>query len=173
MVSNDLSSSVEIFVSCRDLKNLDTFSKSDPIVKIYMQNEKTKQWVLIGETERVMNNLNPNFQRSINVVYFFEKHQVLKFDVLDDDGKNSFDTVGWAQMSMGDVMGARAQTKMVDLQAKEGGKRGRIIVRAESIQASNIECHWQIQGENLGSKSGLPCCPGIVPVHFNIERSSE
>ena len=61
MIANDLSSSVEIFVSCRDLKNLDTFSKSDPIVKIFMKNEKTKQWMPIGETERVMNNLNPNF----------------------------------------------------------------------------------------------------------------
>jgi hypothetical protein len=35
-----------------------------------------------------MNNLNPKFQRSINVIYYFEKHQVLRFDVLDDDGKN-------------------------------------------------------------------------------------
>ena len=67
------------------------------------------------------------------MVYYFEKHQDIKFEVLDDDGNGSFDTVGWAQMTMGEVMGARAQTKMVDLQAKEGGKRGRIIVRAESL----------------------------------------
>ena len=42
MDQNDLSSPVELFVSCRGLKNLDTFSKSDPIVKLAIQHEKTK-----------------------------------------------------------------------------------------------------------------------------------
>jgi len=171
-MDTDLSSPVELFISCRGLKNLDTFSKSDPIVKLKIQNEKTKQWLPSGETERVKDNLNPDFQNSINVRYFFEKHQVLRFDVLDDDGKNAFETVGYAQMSMGDIMGSRAQTKVVDLKSNDGNiNRGRIIIRAESLKSSNIECHWRLQGENLANKAGLPCCPTLNSVHFNIERS--
>ena len=62
-----------------------------------------------------MNNLNPDFQKSIQATYQFEKHQEVRFDVLDDDGSGSFDVVGTILTSMGDIMGARAQTFTGDL----------------------------------------------------------
>ena len=34
---NNLKSEIELYISCRKLKDLDTFSKSDPYVIVYME----------------------------------------------------------------------------------------------------------------------------------------
>lgn len=51
-------SRVELSISCTNLKDLDVFSKSDPVVFIY---EKTTSggWHKRGRTEVIDNNLNP------------------------------------------------------------------------------------------------------------------
>lgn len=69
--ADQYSMKVELFISGRKLRDLDVFSKSDPQCKIYEQSGK--EWVLRGQTERVKNNLNPDFQTSIILNYFFEK----------------------------------------------------------------------------------------------------
>jgi p-aminobenzoyl-glutamate transporter AbgT len=48
-------------------------------------------WVLRGQTERVRNNLNPDFKTNIAMNYFFEKQQQLKFVIVDDDGSGNYD----------------------------------------------------------------------------------
>ena len=48
----------------------------------------------MGKTERIDNNLNPDFKTAILVTYKFEQHQKLKFELIDDDGNNSFDLIG-------------------------------------------------------------------------------
>ena len=85
---NDLSSKVEIFVSCRNLKDLDTGSLSDPfcILEEYveprinrtygggtMQQGNQAKWVEIGRSEIVVNSLNPDFSTSFTIDYYFEK----------------------------------------------------------------------------------------------------
>ena len=53
----DVSSKVELSISCQNLKDLDYFSKSDPSLFLY---EKRGQiWEKIGRTEVIDNNLNP------------------------------------------------------------------------------------------------------------------
>ena len=50
---------VNLFISGRKLKDLDTFSKSDPVCLIF---EKVNgSWAKIGKTEQIKNNLNPDF----------------------------------------------------------------------------------------------------------------
>ena len=68
MESNSLSMEVEFTISCRKLKNLDVFSKSDPQVHVFENNQK------VGQTEKISNNLNPDFSTTIKINYFFEKH---------------------------------------------------------------------------------------------------
>lgn len=51
---------VNLFISGRKLKDLDTFSKSDPQCRLYEQ-VNNNEWREIGKTEVVMNNLNPDF----------------------------------------------------------------------------------------------------------------
>ena len=83
---------VELFISARKLRDLDVFSKSDPQCRIYEM--IGSEWVLRGQTERMMNNLNPDFQTSVVLNYFFEKQQQLRFEMVDSDGHHSFDLIG-------------------------------------------------------------------------------
>ena len=54
---SDLYSQVELSISCTNLKDLDTFSKSDPVV--FLLEKKGQQWIKIGRTEVIDDNLNP------------------------------------------------------------------------------------------------------------------
>ena len=50
-------SKVELSISCSNLKDLDTFSRSDPAVFVY--EGRGSGWLKLGRTEVVDNNLNP------------------------------------------------------------------------------------------------------------------
>uniref|UniRef100_A0A673CGW6 Copine 8 n=1 Tax=Sphaeramia orbicularis TaxID=375764 RepID=A0A673CGW6_9TELE len=63
---------VEITVSCRNLLDRDTFSKSDPSKITYLP---------FGRTEVIDNTLNPDFVRKFILDYFFEERQNLRFDL--------------------------------------------------------------------------------------------
>ncbi len=52
-------SKVEISVRCKNLKDLDVFSKSDPIVFLYERLSPSAVWNKLGKTEVIDNNLNP------------------------------------------------------------------------------------------------------------------
>lgn len=53
----DAVSKVELSISCTNLKDMDVFSKSDPIVFLY--EKRGREWQKIGRTEVIDNNLNP------------------------------------------------------------------------------------------------------------------
>jgi hypothetical protein len=50
-------------------------SKSDPEVHVYMRDSKTKNYTLVGKTEMILNNLNPDFTKTFTIDYYFEKEQ--------------------------------------------------------------------------------------------------
>ena len=60
---SDTSSKVELSISCSNLKNLDYFSKSDPVVFLYTKSQA--DWVKVGRTEVIENNLNPKVSSTV------------------------------------------------------------------------------------------------------------
>ena len=50
---------------------MDIFSKSDPYVKVYFKKSPKFEFLSLGRTETVDNNLNPNFERSFILDYMF------------------------------------------------------------------------------------------------------
>jgi hypothetical protein len=46
---------------------------------------KNNKYTLIGQTEVVNNNLNPDFSKFFSLKYFFEKEQQIMFEVYDID----------------------------------------------------------------------------------------
>uniref|UniRef100_A0AAX7UN70 C2 domain-containing protein n=1 Tax=Astatotilapia calliptera TaxID=8154 RepID=A0AAX7UN70_ASTCA len=64
---------VEITVSCRNLLDRDTFSKSDP--------SKTTSLYRSLRPQVIDNTLNPDFVRKFILDYFFEERQNLRFDL--------------------------------------------------------------------------------------------
>ena len=96
---------VNLYISGRKLKNMDTFSKSDP--RGVMYEKKDNEWVKVAQTEVISNNLNPDFEQALTIQYFFEKKQELKFEMIDDDGNGSYDMIGSIETSLGAIMGAK------------------------------------------------------------------
>uniref|UniRef100_A0A8C6SQZ7 Copine Vb n=1 Tax=Neogobius melanostomus TaxID=47308 RepID=A0A8C6SQZ7_9GOBI len=76
---------VEITVSCRNLLDKDTFSKSDPSCCIYALVLSfltlPSLFLQFGRTEVIDNTLNPDFVRKYIMDYFFEEKQNLRFDL--------------------------------------------------------------------------------------------
>ncbi|XP_035511818.1 copine-5 isoform X3 [Morone saxatilis] len=103
---------VEITVSCRNLLDRDTFSKSDPLVVLYTQGVESKQWREFGRTEVIDNTLNPDFVRKYILDYFFEEKQNLRFDVYDIDSKSpdlaKHDFLGQVYCTLGEIVGSPA-----------------------------------------------------------------
>ncbi|XP_046896184.1 copine-8 isoform X2 [Hypomesus transpacificus] len=133
---------VEITVSCRDLLDRDTFSKSDPLVVLYTQGVETKQWREFGRTEVIDNTLNPDFVRKYILDYFFEEKQNLRIDVYDIDSKSPDlakhpcdfnDFLGQMFCTLGEIVGSPASRLAKPLGGIPGKKCGTIILSAEEL----------------------------------------
>ncbi len=135
---------VQLFVQCRKLKDVDGVGQgySDPICFLYYKNDpKQTTWTVLGRTEEMRDNLNPDFEKSFIIGYYFERHQPLKFEIVDgDNGGNNFKPIGSMETTVGAIMGAKNQTFMTDLMLHgKVGSQGKIIVRGDSVKESNWE----------------------------------
>lgn len=146
-----LSMKLNLYISARKLKDLDITSKSDPCAALFeFSNGK---WVKLGQTETIKDQLNPDFEKALEVAYHFEKLQKLKFVLIDDDGSGSYDTIGEVETSMAALMGAKAQTFSAPLVYKGNANRGTVIVRAEAVQESNANAEFSFTWQNLNNFS--------------------
>lgn len=110
----NLSVPVKLYISGRNLKNMDVFSKSDPLCVVFEKAQDDDQWFEIGRTEFIKDTLDPNFEKPIDIDYFFEKTQELKFEFIDDDGGDSddpyYDIIGSANIHLSSIMSQKGQT---------------------------------------------------------------
>ena len=97
---------VQISISCRNLVDLDLVTVSDPEVHVYMKNSNDASYYLIGKTEMILNNLNPDFTTTFNIDFYFEKQQYLKFQVYDVDD-NGLEHIGDCETTISKIMGAK------------------------------------------------------------------
>eukprot|EP01006_Ploeotia_vitrea_P060002 TRINITY_DN75131_c0_g1_i1.p1 TRINITY_DN75131_c0_g1~~TRINITY_DN75131_c0_g1_i1.p1 ORF type:complete len:705 (+),score=70.83 TRINITY_DN75131_c0_g1_i1:34-2148(+) len=116
--ADEMRTPVELTISCTNLIDMDTFSKSDPFVVVYESNiavntmisqqQQQGKMVQLGKTEVVWDNLNPHFTTPINVDYHFETNQTLIFKVYDmDDAKKGIeaqDFIGEAQTTLAQIV---------------------------------------------------------------------
>ncbi|XP_071960515.1 copine-8-like isoform X2 [Antedon mediterranea] len=148
-------SKVELTVCCRNLRDMDVFSKSDPFCVLYTVNPRTGQFEENGRTETIDNNLNPDFAHKFVVDYFFEQHQPLRFDVYDSDSKSrnlsSHDFIGSAQCTLGQIVGSQGGKLVQDLR-KQQKKYGTIIITYEELSSCKDEAVMQFQGFKLAKK---------------------
>ncbi|XP_066579658.1 copine-8 isoform X1 [Amia ocellicauda] len=147
---------VEITVSCRNLLDRDTFSKSDPICVLYTQGIGNKEWREFGRTEMIDNTLNPDFVRKFILDYFFEERQNLRFDLYDVDSKSAnlskHDFLGQAFCTLGEVVGSLGSRMEKPLVGIPGKKCGTIIVKAEELGNCREVVMMQFCGNKLDKK---------------------
>lgn len=105
---------VQLFIQCRKLKDVDGVGQgySDPICFVYQKSDTSQtQWTLFGRTEEMKDNLNPDFEKSFIIGYYFEKHQPLRFEVMDGDNRGGkLQMIGAAETTLGAIMGCKNQT---------------------------------------------------------------
>ncbi|KAM8917331.1 copine-5b isoform 3-T3 [Spinachia spinachia] len=152
---------VEITVSCRNLLDKDTFSKSDPLCVLYTQGVETKQWREFGRTEVIDNTLNPDFVRKYILDYFFEEKQNLRFDLYDVDSKSPDlskhpaelnDFLGQTFCTLGEIVGSPASRLEKPLGGIHGKKCGTVVLSAEELSNCRDSATMQFCANKLDKK---------------------
>jgi hypothetical protein len=64
---------LKLYIKCKNLFNMDITSKTDPFARLFTRDDPSKEWRLIGETETIQEELNPNFSTIFDLFYSFEK----------------------------------------------------------------------------------------------------
>lgn len=72
MVETQLFEEVDLFISCRNLKNIDIVSKTDPVCYVSEIEKQTQSLVPVGETEKLKDTLDPDF-KALRMKFYFEK----------------------------------------------------------------------------------------------------
>ncbi|KAM9325542.1 copine-9 [Gastrophryne carolinensis] len=147
---------IEVTVSCRSLLDMDTFSKSDPVVVLYIQGIGNKEWTEFGRTEVIDNTLNPDFVRKFVLDYFFEEKQNLRFDVFNVDSRScnisKHDFLGQAFCTLGEIIGSPRSRLEKPLTGIPGKKCGNIILSAEELSNCRDIVTMQLCANKLDKK---------------------
>ncbi|XP_022056589.2 LOW QUALITY PROTEIN: copine-9-like [Acanthochromis polyacanthus] len=148
---------IEVTVSCRNLLDMDTFSKSDPVVVLYVQGLGTKEWREFGRTEVIDNTLNPDFVRKFVLDFFFEEKQNLRFDVYNVDTRSSNlskhkDFLGQMFCTLGEIIGSTGSRLERTLSGIPGKKCGTIIFTAEELSNCRDIATMQFCANKLDKK---------------------
>nr|XP_005296058.1 copine-9 isoform X1 [Chrysemys picta bellii] len=148
---------LELSVSCRNLLDMDTFSKSDPVVVLFVQGSGSKEWREFGRTEVIDNTLNPDFVRKFVLDYFFEEKQNLRFDVYNVDSKSCNiskhkDFLGQAFVALGEVIGSQRSRLERPLTGVPGKKCGTILLSAEELSNCRDIVTMQLCANKLDKK---------------------
>lgn len=146
---------VEIGVSCRQLKQKDTFSKSDPMCALFMRRCESDDWREVARTETIKDCLDPDFVTKFLVDYFFEERQQLMFKVYDVDSKSfelhHHDFLGHASCTLGELVAYQGRQAKYQL-AGLSNNSGTILLTVEEVLDCKKLLEMQWQGRKLDKK---------------------
>uniref|UniRef100_A0A8R1I0M1 Nicotinic receptor-associated protein 1 n=1 Tax=Caenorhabditis japonica TaxID=281687 RepID=A0A8R1I0M1_CAEJA len=172
---------VRLTLSANHLLDMDVFSKSDPFCVVYEKTTGRKattsqeivtatwqdaQWTERGRTEVVMNNLNPQFQTTFLLPYYFEETQLLRFEIYDADNPNigsdlsRHDFLGRYECVLAQIvsystlkahLGKKGQIGAMWRNKDKNTKTGSITIRAEEDEKNEL-LQFDIRGEGLDKK---------------------
>ncbi|XP_046386200.1 copine-8-like [Ischnura elegans] len=149
-------SEVEISISCRSLRGMDVFSKSDPMVVVNEYRPGIKNWVELGRTEAIENTHNPDFAKKLIIPYRFEESQPLTFKVYDIDSSSSkledHDFIGTASCSLAQII-SKGKVQLPLTKVNGNKTHGKIILSAEELSKIKDNVVLQFQGRKLVKKS--------------------
>ena len=133
---------VELSVSCQKLKDSDLFSKSDPMVVMFVKHQQTNRWKEYDRTECIDDNLNPDFVKKFVIDYYFEEVQHIKFEVydLDSNSRNlkNHDFIGKVEMTLAEASQGTITKQLLDKngQFSTTDFRGEITITSEERNES-------------------------------------
>jgi len=147
---------VELSFSARNLRDMDVFSKSDPVCVVFIKPFGSQKWSEIKRTECIKNNLNPHWVTKVQMNYMFEEQQPLKFAIFDLDSNSvhldDHDFIGSSETSLGQIVSNGSV--ILDLVNPEyaRGTNGSLVVTCEELSMCKDELHLQFLGKKLDKK---------------------
>ncbi|XP_072412234.1 copine-1-like isoform X1 [Chiloscyllium punctatum] len=146
---------VQLTISCENLMDKDVGSMSDPLCVLLQNTEAGDQWMELDRTERVKNCQSPQFAKKLEVDYFFERVQKLKFGIYDIDNKSinlsDDDYLGGVECTLGQIVSSKSFTRPLQLKKGKLAGKGNITVVAEEIRDKRSAV-LQLEARNLENK---------------------
>ncbi|KAM3138198.1 hypothetical protein pb186bvf_009661 [Paramecium bursaria] len=140
---------VELFISCRDLLDLHTKKVSDPYVVMLVYFPPS--WQEYGRTQKIDNNIDPNFTKSITIQYNFQIQQHLRFQVYDYIDEKRSNLVGKVETTLSEIVGEKDQQKTLTLYDDTNLKGGAILIRADYVNSCPDKVTIQLRGKNIST----------------------
>ncbi|KAK8710810.1 hypothetical protein V6N13_146119 [Hibiscus sabdariffa] len=164
-----LFSQIELSFSATNLRDRDVFSKSDPMVVVYIQ-ERDGSFTEVFRTEVVLNSLNPTWITKYTITYQFEIVQILLFRVFDIDTQfhnvavkmlklEQQQYLGEASCALSEIISKPNRSLSLDLVQSEDSVPsthsqhcGMLTVHAEECFTSKTSAEMTLKCLNLESK---------------------
>lgn len=139
---------IEMTLSCQNLINADVLSKSDPYCLVQMKESWQDKFFEIGRTERINDNLNPEWVKKFLINYNFETVQKICFEVWDQD-PNGNDFLGEYETTLAEIVsnaGRQFRGKLTHRQTKNAGH---IIIVTEEVSTCKQNIQMQFCAKHL------------------------
>lgn len=149
-------------ISCENLISSDSNGKSDPFVKVYLNDEEDSLY----KTKVIKKTLNPTFDEKTTIEVKNRVNSVLRFKVLDwDFGAGQDDFLGTAELPLSEIdcFNARETTlKITGPKGVDGGTlkiktsfRARYIVRLNAMDTNIGDAGLKTIGTGIGAGVGV------------------
>lgn len=158
IVEESLTPLFELYLSGRDLKNMDFFSKSDCFAVLYSVSAEGSMLEL-GRTEVIRDDLNPQWTKQFVVDYYFEEVQKFCVRVYDDDKEgesdlSAHDYIGETYFQLSQI--AKAAINGISFPLSRGSsERGTLFVHGEEMDQAKEFLRLCISCQNLENKDGF------------------
>ncbi|XP_033740156.1 copine-3-like isoform X3 [Pecten maximus] len=151
---------VELMISCTDLADLDTFTKSDPMCVLFVKS--MGKWVEYDRTESIINTLNPKFEKSFVIEFDPRTYQYMRFSIYDIDYNNAKlelqDFVGSVDLNFMDLISAKDTMCTCNkiLRIQESSKpRGTISITSEIMTETRDTVNIHVTARKLDKSKGM------------------
>ncbi|CAG5116628.1 unnamed protein product [Candidula unifasciata] len=167
------SSALDLYFECKNLKDKDILSKSDPCVVLHMSN-RAGRLEEVGRTEILTNTLNPTFARPIRVRYNFGDVQRVVIKVYDVDKISELpkeeDLLGQMECTLGQIVANRPYVK--PLLAKNNKESGSISIRAIEADEESDTVRLSFWAKNLDKKDVLSQSDPFLEIYKQVPGSN-
>ncbi|XP_021360140.1 copine-3-like isoform X2 [Mizuhopecten yessoensis] len=151
---------VELMISCTDLVDLDTMTKSDPMCVLFVKS--MGKWVEYDRTESIKNTLNPKFEKSFVIEFDPRTYHYLRFSVYDIDYNNAKlelqDYVGCVDLNFMDIVSTKDALYTCNkiLRVQESSKpRGTISITSELMTETRDIVNIHVAAHKLDKSKGM------------------
>eukprot|EP01083_Nonionella_stella_P092710 259600_1 len=156
-----LSEQLELNLSLRNIPKMDLMSPSDPFVLVKMKDEIHNRWNLVGKTDIIWDNPNPDFSNDIRLSYLFEEIQTIRLDIWDANEQQTkdltkHDYIGYVDFVVGDLVTSKGQKLVIEIKDGKGVKLKKVnglppiaIIRSQEVDENYDEIELQFSAKGL------------------------